>query len=77
MMPPVVKRHHLSAASCVRDIIGDDRTQAVAEINALARIHLGITDLMARIRAEGGQARRRAPSGTELTTDRGLAGLTR
>ena len=61
MMPPVVKRHLLSAASCVRDIIGDDRTQAVAEINALARIHLGITDLMERIKAEHSQVLRSGP----------------
>jgi hypothetical protein len=55
MMSPVVKLHHLLfAATCVRDIIDDDGTKSVVELNALARIHLGITDLMQRIKAGHG-----------------------
>ena len=57
MMSPVVKLHHLLfAAACLRDIIDDDGAKSIAELNALARIHLGITDLMQRLKAEHGIA---------------------
>jgi hypothetical protein len=42
------------AAQCVRDIIDDEGTKTVPELNALARIHVGITDLMQAIKAEQG-----------------------
>lgn len=54
-MSPVEKLSNLLfAATCVREIIDDDGTQSQSELNALARIHLGITDLMERIKAEHG-----------------------
>ena len=62
MMTPVIKLHHLLfAATCVRDIVGDDDATSRAELNALARIHRGITDLMERIKAEAGQVLRSGP----------------
>lgn len=57
MMTPVEKLSHLLfAAACVRDVIDDDGAKSESELNALARIHLAITDLMRRIRAEHGIA---------------------
>jgi hypothetical protein len=38
----------------VREIIDDAGTRCQGDLNALARIHLGITDLMQRIKAEHG-----------------------
>jgi hypothetical protein len=59
MMSPVEKLSSLLfAATCVREIIDDHGTKSVAELNALARIHPGITDLMQRIKAEHGHALR-------------------
>ena len=55
MMSPVEKLSNLLfAATCVREIIGDDGVKSDTDLNALARIHLGITDLMQRIKAEHG-----------------------
>ena len=55
MMTPIAKLAHLLfAASCIRDVIDDDGTQSAAELNALARIHLAITDEMQRIKQEHG-----------------------
>jgi hypothetical protein len=42
----------LFAATCVREIIDNDGVNSDAELNELAGIHLGITDLMQRIKAE-------------------------
>jgi hypothetical protein len=58
-MSPVEKLSNLLfAATCVREIIDDPGTQSQSELNALARIHLGITDLMQRIKAGRRPARR-------------------
>jgi hypothetical protein len=46
------------AATCIREIIDDDGTQSQSQLNALARIHLGITVLMQRIKAGRRPARR-------------------
>ena len=55
MMSPVAKLSNLLfAATCVRGIIDDPGTQDQTDLNALARILLGITDLMWRIKAEHG-----------------------
>ena len=55
MMSPVAKLSNLLlAATCIREIVDTARTESQSELNALARIHLGITDLMQRIKAEQG-----------------------
>jgi hypothetical protein len=55
MMRPKTKLMHLLlAAQCVRDIIDDEGTKTIPKLNALARIHVGITDLMQAIKAEQG-----------------------
>ena len=55
MMSPIAKRSNLLFdATCVRGVIDDPGTQDQTGLNALARIHLGITDLMRRIKAEHG-----------------------
>ena len=46
--------HLLFAATCIRNGIDDDGTQSAPELNALARIHLAITDEMQRIKQEHG-----------------------
>jgi hypothetical protein len=62
MMPSPVKLHHLLfAAACIRDIIDDDGATSAGALNVLARIHLGITDLMELIKTEHGHARRTGP----------------
>jgi hypothetical protein len=47
MMSPVEKLFNLLLVStCIREIIDDAGTESQSELNTLARIHLGITDLM-------------------------------
>jgi hypothetical protein len=57
MMTPVGKLSHLLfAAACVRDILDEDGTKGGRVQRAGARVHLGITDLMRRIKTGHGIA---------------------
>jgi hypothetical protein len=42
----------LFAATYVREIIDDPKTTSAQDLNALARIHIGITDYMRRLEGE-------------------------